>query len=114
MASTPDPMVAVLRTLLRHGDPLNTVALVIADQARLLEHSFPRCDKGCDRAVTVVLTYAGGSLRCCDRCAASDVAHKRSKEEGWVDVKDAEQIRRMQDLVAISQPDEAAGPPTFH
>lgn len=114
-----------IKTLLKvataHQRLLNLMSLQLADQACLIEHHLPKCSR-CEHNIATV-EHLTSKVRVCDKCAARViVASSREYVEGcaanpddpinvaksslmnendWVDMPDAEKIRRLMDYVDI-------------
>lgn len=116
-----DEIVALARLVARQAYILNLTSLQLADQACLLEPRLERCEK-C-KAEPVTVTHRHLNVRVCDRCAAesivksarayvdgylanpddplNDVRQSLMDENDWLDVHDADKIRRVCDYAKI-------------
>ncbi len=101
-----DDIVALVRFVLSQARLVDILFLQLADQACVLESLFVRCDECHRDPVTVEHPRSGG--RFCDSCAARLIVasgeHIRDPEPafaGWIDVPEADRIRRMSDYTKI-------------
>jgi hypothetical protein len=121
-------LATVLRLLLKHDNLVDTLAIATVDHALLLEKTLERCgNDACDRAATVRhLTF---DIKRCDHHAArfivgatlgfedvlDDGFHPLQRalanESMWIDIPDALQIRRLQDIIAVVRQDNEPEPP---
>lgn len=116
-----DDIVALAKLAARQAQTISLISLQLADQACLIEPHLPKCSK-CEREACTV-EHVHLKLRLCDRCAAesivkagrayvdgylvdpkdpmNDVRGSLMNENDWVDLPDADKIRRVTDYVHI-------------
>lgn len=116
-----DDIVALAKLAARQARLLELISLQLADQACLLEPHLPKCSKCSEFPVTVEHIHL--KVRVCDRCAAesivtagrayvdgylanpddplNEVRGSLMNENDWVDIPDADKIRRIIDYVKI-------------
>lgn len=116
-----DDIVALAKVAVRQATLINMLSLQLADQACLLETQLKRCSRCQLGAVTVEHTYL--KIQACDRCAAEVIVKSGRayidgyaadpddplnlarmtlmNERDWVDVADADKVRRVVDYVKI-------------
>ena len=111
-----DDLTTLFKLTVKNTNIINLLALQLADSACLLVPALPKCTRCADEPVTV--EHSDLHIRLCDRCAAETiVAASRqaiastqhdvgafvtlATEGAWVDVEDAEKIRRVTDYVRL-------------
>lgn len=116
-----DEIVALAKLAARQAKLIELISLQLADQACLIEPHLPKCSKCNELPVTVEHRFL--HVKVCDRCAAesivtsgrayvdgylanpddplNDVRGSLMNENDWVDVADADKIRRIIDYVKI-------------
>ena len=116
-----DELVALAKLVARQAYVLNLASLQLADQAVLIEKSLPRCEKCQELPCTVEHRHL--HVKLCDRCAAesiftssrayvdgylanpedplNDVRQSLMDENDWLDMPDAEKVRRVVDYARI-------------
>lgn len=114
-----DEIVALAKLAARQAMLINLISLQLADQACMIEPHLPRCSK-CQRE-PVTVEHKHLKVQVCDRCAAesivvsgrayvdgylanpddplNDVRSSLMNENDWVDLPDADKIRRIVDYV---------------
>lgn len=116
-----DELTAIAKLLIRHGTLINLISLQLRDQACILVPQLERCGR-CDKdPITVEHRFMG--LQACDRCAAelivrsgrnyvdayienpddplNEARASLMNEDDWVDLPNAEKVRRIADYVRI-------------
>lgn len=129
---TPEEIAKLIRTVLRNDNHINILFGIANDFACLIEQALPRCVReGCTAAATV--KHRDLDVRFCDRCAArtivrakqniqhqvvDSISHLRENmgdEERWIDLPNAERIRRVCNYVdVLVQDDVSAETPELH
>ena len=116
-----DDVVALAKLVVRQSALINLMSLQLADQACLIRDTISRCEKCRSEPSTVRHVHVG--LHLCDRCAAESIVKSgrayvdsyiadpedplnvvRSSlmnENDWVDMPDADKVRRIADYVKI-------------
>jgi hypothetical protein len=123
-----DDIVALAKLAVRQASMINLLAMQLADQACLIEPHLARCEKCSLEPVTVEHVHV--KVRLCDRCAAesivrsgrayvdgymanpddplNDIRSSLMNENDWVDLPDADRVRRVVDYVKIIKQLEVA------
>lgn len=121
-----DEIAVLAKLAIRQAQIINLLALQLADQACLLVPHLQRCGKCNVEPVTVEHVHT--KVRLCDRCWAelivnssrayinsyvqdpndplNDVRTSSTNENDWVNLPDADKIRRMIDYVKIIKESE--------
>lgn len=119
--SSSDEIVALAKLVVRQSSLINLLSMQLADQACLLETALDRCAK-C-KAEPATVEHVHLKIAMCDRCAAESIVksgrtyvdayiadpedplnvarESLMNEHEWVDVEDAEKVRRITDYVKI-------------
>lgn len=116
-----DDITTIARLLAHHAKMINLISLQLGDQACLLAPSLVRCGR-CDiEPITVEHRHMG--LQACDRCAAelivrsgrnyveaycsdpndplNEARSSLMNEDDWLDLPNADKVRRITDYVRI-------------
>lgn len=116
-----DDIVALAKLAVRQANLINLLSLQLADQACLIEPKLERCPKCHVEPITVEHLLL--KVKLCDRCAAESIVKSgrnyvdayianpddplnvarasMMNENEWVDLPDAEKVRRLVDYVKI-------------
>lgn len=116
-----DDVVTLAKLAVRHANLINLISAQLADHACFVKPMLPRCQKCSIEPITV--EHALLNIKACDRCAAemmvrssrayvdgyivdpsdpfNDVRLSLLNENDWVDVDNADKIRRLIDYVEI-------------
>ena len=122
-----EELVALAKLIARHSTLINLVSLQLADQACALVPCLARCGRCDSDPITVEHRHTG--IQACDRCAAemivasgrtyvdayvanpddplNEARYSLMNEDNWVDLPDAQKIRRIVDYVRIIKQSEA-------
>jgi len=100
MALTPEQEIIELAKLIfRQSRLISAISLQLADQACLLKSKLDVCEQ-CKLNTATVEHVTLGSKRC-DKCASEAVVAQKTLLSAWVDVPDADKIRRVIDYVSL-------------
>ena len=116
-----DDVVALAKLVVRQSALINLMSLQLSDQACVIRDTIPRCEKCHVEPSTVKHVHVG--LQLCDRCAAESIVkagrsyvdayiadpddplnvarQSLMTESDWVDLPDADKVRRIVDYVKI-------------
>lgn len=99
------------KLILRQSQLLNLASLYLSDHAVLLQNALKKCENCFIEPATV--EHRKTKIIFCDHCAASHVVsenkfmnmsnqeHSLSKDQNWIDIDNADKIRRLSDYVKI-------------
>ena len=118
MADNSEVLTLLAKLVTKHETTINALAIGIGDVVMIARQTVANCDKpDCKNKATVTRVsdtlVIGEHAKQCDHHAAIDIVNKRSTEENWVEVANAEPIRRLDEFANVLI-NNIPVVPTFH